>query len=65
MEKNGEVVLMVNVVVRMAFVVLMLNSVLFLKAVNLAMENVQKVNVENYGVLVQKDNVVVKKDIVV
>ena len=41
MEKNGEVVLMVNVVVRMAFVVLMLNSVLFPRDVKKNMVNVQ------------------------
>ena len=65
MEKNGDHAQKVNVVVRMVTVVLLPNSVHFLKDVKQVMDNVQKVNVENFGVLVQKDNVVVKKDIVV
>jgi len=64
-EKNGDHAQKVNVVVRMVTVVLLPNSVHSLKDVNLAMDNVQKVNVENFGDHVQKDNVVVKKDIVV
>jgi len=48
-EKNGDHLLMINVVA---------------KDVKLNMVNVLKVNVVNFGDLVQKDNVIVKKDIV-
>jgi len=63
-EKNGEHVQKDNVVVRMALVVLPLNSVHFLNDVKLNMVNVPKVNVVNFGDHVQKNNIVVRKDTV-
>ena len=65
MEKNGDLVQKANVVVRMVHVVLLQNSVHFLKDVNRNLVNVLKEDVENYGDHVLKENVVMNKDTVV